>query len=572
MMIKSNTIITKYVLEREKILNLDVAQEIAKSTANVTSFIRERTTTIANNLSMPPAFTSIVQSAEKDFRNNLQFISLEIWKNSATGPRLEKNLINTISLEKFGFDQSYYDNIDRIKNFPLAKAFAGEVIVKNSSLSNGVPMISIGYPFRKNDAGEIQDVVVVDIDPQVYTEAFSGFSSRKIYVVDPDGRLIAYNAASGYSIKDELAESNPTLQYALSSTTTLGQKDYINPTNKENVVTAFARTPAGLLAFTEVDSSVVTKPARQLKRDITYIALSVISLSLLVLMFVSSRFTKPIEQISLASSGIAKGDFDVNFQSPGNDEISDLCTSLNHMVLGLKERERARTVLHKFHGEKLTEKLMTGDLSRKGHRVNAAILFIDMRNFTSYSENSDPEDVVKTINAYFDFMVNIIHRYDGTPDKFIGDALMAVWGLDGNLDCNQPVKAALEIRAKLEEFNMQKITNGENPIYIGMGLNCGEVVSGIIGAEARLEYTVIGNAVNVASRVQDATKKLGLDLLISDSIAEKLSSDIALERVGEIMVRGVSHPIITHSVIGFKDKSGAVHTVTTPYSKYTPGV
>lgn len=177
-----------------------------------------------------------------------------------------------------------------------------------------------------------------------------------------------------------------------------------------------------------------------------------------------------------------------------------------------------------------------------GEKKQVAILFCDIRGFTAFSEKVPPEQVVGYLNEYLDAMVRAINAAGGTIDKFIGDAIMAVFGgvLEAENACDAALAAALLMRASLAELNGRRQSGGLPLIENGIGIHFGEVVQGAIGSAERKDFTVIGDAVNTASRIESSCKELGSDLLFSDSVFNAASASVQqrCRKLGEVTLRG----------------------------------
>lgn len=193
-----------------------------------------------------------------------------------------------------------------------------------------------------------------------------------------------------------------------------------------------------------------------------------------------------------------------------------------------------------------------------GQTRNVTILFSDIRGFTTYTETLHPVDLVAELNHYFERMVGAVMRHNGTLQKYIGDAIMAVWGDISSAgpatDAKRAVRAALEMRRQLAELNDQREAEGLVPIRIGIGLNHGEVVAGNVGATMRKEFTVIGDPVNLASRLEGVTKQFKTDLVIGESVAELIDGEFLLRTVGLIQVKGKTRPIRVFEVLDDRTK------------------
>jgi adenylate cyclase len=174
------------------------------------------------------------------------------------------------------------------------------------------------------------------------------------------------------------------------------------------------------------------------------------------------------------------------------------------------------------------------------------------------------------LNEYFTVMVKIINDNGGVVDKFIGDAIMAVWGTPQTTgdDPFNAVKACLEMRIGLLQLNELRIARGEEPIKIGMGLHYGDTISGTVGSEDRMEFTVIGDTVNLASRIESSTKAFGTDLLLSEDLAKNVEGRVILEEAGSAEVKGKSEPLKFYKVRGLIMPDGSRRDISTPYSDY----
>jgi adenylate cyclase len=161
-------------------------------------------------------------------------------------------------------------------------------------------------------------------------------------------------------------------------------------------------------------------------------------------------------------------------------------------------------------------------------------------------------DLVSLLNEYFSEMVGVVLAHDGAVDKYIGDAIMAVFGapIPGPKDAENAVRAAVEMRRKLSLLNESLVARGLAPLRTGIGIHTGEVVAGNIGSEARMEYTVIGDAVNLASRLESNTKDMGVDVLISAATYERTRHIVDARPVREISVKGRAQPVMTYEVLG----------------------
>jgi adenylate cyclase len=204
----------------------------------------------------------------------------------------------------------------------------------------------------------------------------------------------------------------------------------------------------------------------------------------------------------------------------------------------------ARTLLETYVGSHAGELILAGATRRgTGTTVRAAIMICDLRDFTRISDNWPRDDVIDLLNGYFDAMSEPIERHGGEILKFIGDGLLAIFPLSEPSACANLLRAVSEARQAMTALNEKNAETGRAPLNYGIGVHVGDVMYGNIGSQTRLDFTVIGPAVNMASRLEALTKQLGKPVLLSRAFADLVESDFALERVGEYPVRGFNDPI-----------------------------
>jgi len=191
-----------------------------------------------------------------------------------------------------------------------------------------------------------------------------------------------------------------------------------------------------------------------------------------------------------------------------------------------------------------------------GKRCQVVILFADIRDFTTLATAMAPEELVNLLNRYFELMVGAILKEQGTIDKFIGDAVMAEFGTPifrgDKVETCAAVRAALGMRQALQELRQTLAQEGKPLIFNGIGINIGEVVAGNLGSSQKLEYTVIGDPVNVASRIEGLTKTLGHDILISEAVQQLVQDDFETIALGTFQLKGRSEPVGIYGVLAEK--------------------
>ncbi len=260
------------------------------------------------------------------------------------------------------------------------------------------------------------------------------------------------------------------------------------------------------------------------------------TISLELSLLLSKSILRPIADLQDATEGVREGRYDVRVPVTTGDELGDLAASFNQMIAGLAERERIREAFGTYLDKEVAEYILSEGFSEEGVEVDVSVLFCDVRDFTQLAAGMDAKEVVAALNGLFEVVVPIVARHGGHVDKFEGDGLLAVFGAPENYADH----AARAVRAACA---MAEAVNGRQEagagIHIGVGVNTGRVVAGAVGGAGRLNFSVIGDPVNVASRVEAATRRLDADVLITSRTRDALPEQFEVESRGAHELKGV---------------------------------
>ena len=507
------------------------------------------------------------------FQRDPETIAITIYEKAKDKTQAIAQKVNQKYLEEYNQKEKYLRKLNKKKPFPIGSVFGGKVELKNRSIRKKVPIISIGAPLVKDDLGRVTHIAVADFKLYSLQKGFATAGVRTTFLVDAKGVTLAHPNEK-LALSGRKLSSLAIVKRALKSTATSGQMKYYHKKRKEKMVAAFSRTAFGLAVISEAPLSVILEPAENVKRNVYYVTGFVLCIALFVVFLFALSLTKPIERLVALTKRIAKGDFDLlaRMVVKSKDEVGELAFAFDNMVTGLRERDKAKNILNKFHGSSVAEDLMAGEAAVGGIKKKVAVFFSDIRGFTAFSEKRAPEDVVKMLNEYFSHMVPKIYERNGVVDKFIGDAIMAIWGAPKSSgdDAYDALMASIGMRKALDKLNKDRLSRNEEPLNIGMGLHYGFAISGTIGSEDRLEYTVIGDAVNVAARIEASTKSFGADLLVSEDVYHDLKDRFLMSYQGSVEVKGKSEGLKLYSVRGYIEDGKEV-IVETPYSSYKKG-
>jgi adenylate cyclase len=308
----------------------------------------------------------------------------------------------------------------------------------------------------------------------------------------------------------------------------------------------------------EITASRDVTELRDRVRQALYRQLIGLSAVLVVVLLLALRFASrlggAVRAISDAARHVKVGEYVSVPPLRTKDELERLGEDFNQMVQGLKERDRLRETFGRYVTRQVADHLMKGNVNLGGELVPVTVLFSDIRSFSSISETMDPRAVLDFLNEYFAGMVESVLHHHGVVDKFIGDAIMAVFGapVPEPDDALNAVRAALEMRTRLEQINQAFQKRGLPEIRAGIGLHSGQVVAGNMGHVDRMEYTVIGDAVNLASRLEGMTKELACDVILSEDLYEQVKAAVDAEPIKRIKVKGREQDVMVYRLVGLK--------------------
>ncbi len=309
------------------------------------------------------------------------------------------------------------------------------------------------------------------------------------------------------------------------------------------------------LIFTALEERKAPVPLEVFVREILVFTLILCTIFVILAFRLNSLVQKsirnPIEEMLNIVEKVRNGDFTQRIKVLSGDEIGILGDAGNAMVAGLAEREQIRDTFGKYVTPEIRDEILSGRIPLHGERQIATLLFSDLRNFTNYVETNDPEEVIKSMREYFTAMQAAIRNYDGLVLQYVGDEIEAVFGVPLKIGdhADRAVQAALDMRRNLEDLNAKRALLGKPPFRHGIGIHTGPVLAGNTGSDDRLSYALIGDTVNLASRIEGLTKALQWDILISDETTSHLSGSFPLKKEGPQNVKGFSKPIIVHKIL-----------------------
>ncbi len=319
------------------------------------------------------------------------------------------------------------------------------------------------------------------------------------------------------------------------------------------VVPVEARLLQPLYAFVQGSYDEALAPLYALRRRIAAIGTAALVVALFIGVGLAGGITSPIRTLVAGMHEVLRGNLRHRSRIERDDEIGFLARSFNEMVSGLEEREHIKDIFGRFVSRDVAEAVLNGRVPLEGERRDVSILFQDIRGFTSLSEKLDPAALLRVLNQFFTEVVAAVEAEGGVVKQFTGDGVMALFGAP-QAYANHPeraVRAALGIVNRLAGLNTVLDQQDIPPLAIGVGIHAGEVVAGLIGPDKRVEYGVVGEPVNLASRVEALTKEVHATVLVSKEIAVRLGPAFTLGRTARLPVKGKKQPVEVVEVLAY---------------------
>lgn len=290
-------------------------------------------------------------------------------------------------------------------------------------------------------------------------------------------------------------------------------------------------------------------PYRPLNQRLLWLFVIGVLIAGVIALWLAQNLSQPVAALARRVERIARGDYAQVTSSTRRDELGQLASSVNEMARGLADRERVRDLLGKVVSKEIASELMSGKVELGGEERQVTVLFSDIRNFTTLCEQLPATQIVGLLNRYLSRMSEVIESQGGVVDKYIGDAVMALFGAPvARADAaTAAVRAAIAMQEALRELHALHDAEGLPRLATGIGIHTGPVVAGNLGSTHRMNYTVIGDAVNLASRLQGLTREYDSAIIVSAATAAA-APGFAYRPLGEVRVKGKSELVVIYGL------------------------
>ena len=369
-----------------------------------------------------------------------------------------------------------------------------------------------------------------------------------VVIANPDGEILGHSdvAMIGRQVERPAGLAPAGNRLALNTYAAEGGRifDFAVPLT-------FSQVPLGALYLGFSDRSIAAN-LRSARNKTLVITVIMVVLGVAGAVALATVLSRPIFRLVAGTKTIAEGNFNVSLPVTSRDELGDLTRSFNEMARALREKEMIKRAFTRYVAREVVDEILKNpeSLVLTGQRREVTVLFCDIRGFTPLAERLDPEAVVLLLNEFYNLMIETTFKHDGTLDKFLGDGVMCVFGAPiARADhAMQAVRTALDMLDGIAGLSSRFTRQGRPPIAVGIGVSAGEVVAGTVGSEDRMEYTAIGDSVNLAARLESIAKPG--QVLISQHTLDMIDDHVQAKAMGAIRVKGKEEEVEVYEVIG----------------------
>ncbi|MDB4349215.1 adenylate/guanylate cyclase domain-containing protein [bacterium] len=426
--------------------------------------------------------------------------------------------------------------------------------------SEGRPVITYTKHFS-DGTGKPTGTIYIDLGLKTLSQALSSTDKQNIestFVFDKAGSVIAHpslmdkDAYKKFDDVPHIKSTDDPIAIALYEQVNSGKQPLLNISTDQGqwLVSVAANYDIGnepWFIASVIPRDAILGPAIGQAKTTTIIAILIITASVTCTQVVGRSISRSLDRLAKAADAVQKLDLEIDFPNQSIfDEVNRTEKAFRSMIGGLE-------VFAKYVPSGLVKRLM--ELQATGSTIKAeerevTILFTDIIGYTSISDGMDPSELAVLLNEYFELLVSIVSRHGGTVDKFIGDALMVFWNAPDHQEdhADRAIQCALNIKAAIASYNKNRLKSNKKPLETRIGVHTGTVLAGEIGSSERMNYTIVGDSVNTAARLEALGKTVGQTLCISSSTKQQAAQNYSWLEIDRIVLRGRSSPTIVYTV------------------------
>ncbi|MGE8720000.1 adenylate/guanylate cyclase domain-containing protein [Leptospira terpstrae] len=492
------------------------------------------------------------------FQNDKEFIYLGIFEKKENTLIMKREVFNEEELKKSSVTEEDFHAVVNRNRDALAEAFNGQAVLLNSSPGFQEPSFAIAIPTSEN--GELDNALVMIVKLNKIIGAFSKKGIETTFMVNGNGTALAHPKEDLVLAATDLA-SMPIVKSMLTSAPNTGQMSYVDEELGGSYLGSFQKigfADAGVITIVSEEKAFADVYKSQ--KTNLYIAGIGLCSALIFVFFFSKTITKPVLQLLTATLEIAKGNFKIGIKPTTQDEVGLLTKYFIDMGAGLEEREKVKNILGSMIDPVVVQEAMV-DLAalKRGSETLITAFFSDVASFSTISEQLKSADLAALLNEYLSAMTLLLKKHEGVLDKYIGDAIVGIFNAPVPVLYHElkAARASVDMVMKLGELREYWTKNNlyskeAQVMDARIGLNSGPAKVGFMGTDALASYTMMGDTVNLAARLEAAGKDYGVNILITDPIRDPIQGEMVTRYLDLVRVKGKTEPVKIHELIGYR--------------------
>ncbi|MEY4616616.1 MAG: adenylate cyclase [Pseudomonadota bacterium] len=467
--------------------------------------------------------------------------AVDVYERTTSEFKLNHTFFRKERLDLLGVDAGAIDKARHASELSIDQIARGQIEIRKVLLFKELPLVVVAYPIVKDELGYSRSIGVAYVLLSKFQKILRHKEKREIFLLDHNGDVFSNGNEKVVAGLTDFRR-HPMFEVATKNQELSGQLRYADPLSGEMFYGSYAKTNFGLLIFNQVSEARIFAPEVEVFRQNLMIIGLVLSGSVLLIYLLSLGFVSPLEKLTDLIERVGSGDFSVaaGVRVKNKDEIGDLALAFDEMVTGLKARDKEKKLLatlpQTFEQEEDSVLQPVFSKSKKKYTV----LVSTIRGLNDINRSLPTDEIVNSLNEYFSILVKVVRRHGGAIDKFINNSFIVTWGSDEDSsdDGAMAIDAALEMRRAIAELNEKRLAREEEPLLVGMGLHQGFVIQSSLESDHQFEFTLAGDTLNLATKIEARTEECGTDLLISASIADLAQEKFWLEYSIDIQGNG----------------------------------
>ncbi len=489
---------------------------------------------------------------EQFFKNDRSFIFLGVYQQKDSKMVPVETLFNTDYLKKISVEENEIFSIINKNESEFLKSFAGSSILINTSQGFQEPILCISIPPLEDDDSTNDFILVIMVKLETILDAFKKSGITETFMVSGDGTVIAHHDSKLVLSGKNLVDS-PIVRAMLASPTTNGQQSFEGEEGKRYLGSfqklKYRFTNIGIISTIPEDKAF--EAVYEIQERNIYIMIISLCISMVVIVIFAKSISTPILSLLSETVKISKGIFKLSIERSTNDEVGVLTDYFITMAKGLEEREKVKSILGSMIDPVVVQEAMNDLVAlKRGSEKTITAFFSDVASFSTISEQLSSVQLASLLNEYLSAMTIILQNRNGVLDKYIGDAIVGIFGAPVDVD-NHSIKAchaSLEMISKLKDLRQYWVTNNlyskeAQEMDVRIGLNTGPAKVGFMGTDNMGSFTMMGDTVNLAARLEAAGKDYGVNILISEMIKDNIGSEFFIRELDLVRVKGKNEPV-----------------------------